>query len=86
MSTDPLPAKTKRARAPGVAPALLKGVGAAGHYAGVSEKIVCGWVKAGHLKPLALSRRLHLFRPADVLHAAELAAQAYAEATAQGQE
>ncbi len=58
----------------------IKGIEAAARYAGVSEKIASRWIKAGHLRPRVLSRRLHLFLPKDIDHAVELAAQNFDDA------
>lgn len=70
-----------------IAPAYIKGMRAAGKYAGVSEKIAVAWVRSGFLKPIVLSRRLHLFRLKDIEKAVELAAQAYADrSTGEGEE
>ncbi len=76
----------RRTLATGIPQAWIKGLKATARYAGVSEKTASAWMKAGHLKAHALSRRLHLFRPSDVDRAVELAAQAYADASIQGQE
>lgn len=74
------PAAAKReAKVSPVAAGWIKGIEAAARYAGVSEKIASRWVKAGHLRPRALSRRLHLFRPEDIDRAVEQAALAYSD-------
>ena len=57
----------------------IKGIEAAARYAGVSEKVASRWVKAGHLRPRALSKRLHLFRPEDIDRAVEQAALAFSD-------
>ena len=75
-------ASTRReAKVSPVAAGWIKGIEAAARYAGVSEKIASRWVKAGHLRPRALSKRLHLFRPEDIDRAVEQAALAFADSS-----